>query len=148
MFTRLVRVSLTRRKARTALAILAVMLGAAVASAMFTTSFSLYDRLSREFRAFGANIIVLPPSDTVDSGLPGVGFDTVTDQDFIDESILYRIKLIPNWSANILGYAPMLYQVVSINSTSTGQGARAVLAGTCCPTATASRVLPPPNGRE
>jgi putative ABC transport system permease protein len=130
MFARLVRVSLARRKARTAMAILAVMMGAAVASAMFTTSFSLNDRLAREFRAFGANIIVLPPSDTVDSGLPGVSFDTVTDQGFIDESQLYRIKQIPNWSTNILGYAPMLYQVVSINSTATGQGARAVLAGT------------------
>jgi putative ABC transport system permease protein len=112
------------------MAIVAVMMGAAVASAMFTTSFSLSDRLAREFRAFGANIIVLPPSNTVDSGLPGVGFDTVTDQGFIDESQLYRIKQIPNWSANILGYAPMLYQVVWVNSTSTGLGARAVLAGT------------------
>jgi putative ABC transport system permease protein len=123
-------VSLTRRKARTALAILAVMMGAAVASAMFTTSFSLYDRLSREFRAFGANIIVLPPSDTVDSGLPGVGFDTVTDQGFINEDDLWHIKRIPNWSANVLGYAPMLYQVVWVNSTASGQGVQAALAGT------------------
>lgn len=122
--------SLTRRKARTALAILAIMTGAAIASALFTTSFSLNDRMSREFRAFGANIVVLPASNTIDIGLPGMAFDSVTDQGLIQESELWRIKMIPNWSANVLGYAPFLYQVVSVNSSVTGQPVKVALAGT------------------
>jgi putative ABC transport system permease protein len=130
VFTRLVRTALFRRKARTALAVLAIMTGSAIATAMFTTSFSLNDRMSREFRAFGANIVVLPESNTIDIGLPGMAFDSVTDQGLIQESALWRIKMIPNWSANVLGYAPFLYQVVSATSNATGQPVRVALAGT------------------
>lgn len=130
MFARLVRTSLGRRKARTALAVLAIMAGSAIASAMFTTAFSLNDRMSREFRAFGANIVVLPASNTIDIGLPGMAFDSVTDQGLIQESELWRIKLIRNWSANVLGYAPFLYDIVTVRSNSSGQTVRLALAGT------------------
>jgi putative ABC transport system permease protein len=130
MFARLLRVSLGRRKARTALALLALVTGSAIASAMFTTAFSLNDRMSREFRAFGANIVVLPTSNTIDIGLPGMAFDSLTDQGLIQESELWRIKQIRNWSANVLGYAPFLYQVVTVRSNSTGQDVNVALAGT------------------
>ena len=104
MLARLVRVSLGRRKARTVLAVLAITAGSAIATAMFTTAFSLNERMSREFRAFGANIVVLPASNTIDIGLPGMAFDSVTDQGLIQESELWRIKLIPNWSASLMLY--------------------------------------------
>lgn len=130
MLARLVLSSLSRRRARTALAVLAIMAGSAVVTALFTTSFSLNDRMYREFRAFGANIVVLPPSSSIDAGLPGVSLDEVTDQGLIRESDLYRIKLIGNYSANVLGYAPVLYQVVSARSNASTQPVKAALAGT------------------
>ncbi len=122
--------SLARRKARTALAILAVLVGSAVAASMLTVSASLYDRLAREFRSFGANIVVLPDSEAVETGLPGVAFGTVTDQGFIKDSDLWHIKKIGKYSPNVLGYAPFLYQVVAVNASGGGRSMRAALAGT------------------
>ena len=53
------------RKARVALATVAVLAGAAVASAMLSVTFSFEDNLAREFRTFGPNIVVAPRSDTI-----------------------------------------------------------------------------------
>ena len=122
--------SLVRRKARTALAVLAVIVGAAVATSMLTISDSLYDRLAREFWSFGANIVVLPDSDSIETGLPGVAFGTVTDQGFIKDADLWHIKKIGKYSPNVLGYAPFLYQVVTVTASGGGRSMQAALAGT------------------
>jgi putative ABC transport system permease protein len=81
-----------------------------------TTSFTMIEKLANEFRQFGANIIVMPRSDTIDVGLPGLSLGSVTEQRYIDEGGLYMVKEIHNWSANVLGYAPFLYQVVDASS--------------------------------
>jgi putative ABC transport system permease protein len=128
MFLRILRKSLVRRKSRVALAVLAVILGASVSSALLNTSMSMSEKLSEEFRRFGANIIVLPQSDTIEVGLPGISLGSVTDQRYINESELWKIKRIANWSANVLGYAPFLYQVVEAEFA--GVAKELVLAGT------------------
>lgn len=113
MFTRILGKSLAKRRSRVALAVLAVVMGASMASALLTTSYSMNEKLASEFRQFGANIMVLPKSETIDVGLPGMSLGSVTEQRYINESQLWNIKRIQNWSANVLGYAPFLYQVVS-----------------------------------
>jgi len=128
MFFRILGKSLVRRKSRVALAVLAVMLGASVSSALLNTSMSMSEKLSEEFRKFGANIIVLPQSDTIEVGLPGISLGSVTDQRYINESQLWRIKKIANWSANVLGFAPYLYQVVE--AASEAYASNVVMAGT------------------
>ncbi len=116
MFARILGKSLAKRRSRVALAILAVIMGAAMASALLTTSFSMNEKLATEFRQFGANIMVMPRSDTIDVGLPGLSLGSITEQRYINESSLYKVKDISNWSANVLGYAPFLYQVVEARS--------------------------------
>lgn len=128
MFTRILAKSLAKRRSRVALAVLAVVMGASMASALLTTSYSINEKLASEFRQFGANIMVLPRSETIDVGLPGISLGSVTEQRYINESALWNIKKIQNWSANVLGYAPFLYQVVNARSGAAAQ--QLVLAGT------------------
>lgn len=125
---RVLRKSIAGRKSRVALAVLAVLLSASVSSALLTTSFSMNEKLSATFRTFGANIMVQPRSDTIEVGLPGISLGSVTEQRYINESELWKIKRIQNWSANVLGFAPFLYQVVDVDAG--GQARPVVLAGT------------------
>jgi putative ABC transport system permease protein len=103
-------------------------MGASMASALLTTSYSINEKLANEFRQFGANIMVLPKSETIDVGLPGLSLGSITEQRYINESTLWKIKKIQNWSANVLGFAPFLYQVVSAEYG--GAAKQAVLTGT------------------
>lgn len=128
MLMRILTKSLSRRKGRVALAIVAVLLGASMASGLLMASQGVKEKLGLEFRKFGSNIIVIPKSDTIDVGLPGINFGSITEQRYINESDLWKIKKIDNWSANVLGYAPFLYQVVKVNFSETQRDV--VLAGT------------------
>jgi len=128
MFRRLVGRSMAARKARVALAVLAVLAGAAAASAMLSVSFSFEDNLAREFRNFGPNIVVAPRSDTIEVGLPGISFGSITEQGYINESDLSTIKRLPASGDSIVGYAPFLYQLVL--AFAYGKNVNTVLAGT------------------
>lgn len=88
-------------------------MGAAVATALVSVSMDVSEKVGFEFRKYGANLMVVPKSDTIEVGFPGVDFGTVTDQKYINESDLWRIKSI-FWRNNVLGFAPLLYQVVEI----------------------------------
>jgi putative ABC transport system permease protein len=102
-------------------------MGAAVATALMAVSMDIEDQVSNEFRKYGANLIIVPHSDTIDVGFPGVDFTTVTEQRYINETDIWKIKRI-SWRQNVLGFAPFLYQVVSASSASATSNL--VLAGT------------------
>jgi putative ABC transport system permease protein len=127
MFTRILRKSLSKRKSRIAIAVLSVIIGAAIATALLTVSSDVSEKVGLEFRKYGANLLVVPESDTIEVGFPGVDFGTVTEQKYINESDLWKIKTI-FWRNNVLGFAPVLYQVVTIGEDENEQSV--VLAGT------------------
>jgi len=127
MLLRILTKSLARRKSRIALAVVAVLMGAAVATALMTVSLDVTEKVSLEFRKYGANLMVVPKSDTIDVGFPGVQLGSVTEQRYINESELWKIKAI-FWRNNVLGFTPFLYQVVEASD---GNGTQdVVLAGT------------------
>ena len=127
MLLRILTKSLARRKSRIALAVVAVLMGAAVATALMTVSLDVTEKVSQEFRKYGANLMVVPKSDTIDVGFPGVQLGSVTEQKYINESDLWKIKSI-FWRNNVLGFTPFLYQVVEASD---GNGTQdVVLAGT------------------
>ncbi|MDO9097977.1 MAG: ABC transporter permease [Candidatus Methanoperedens sp.] len=98
MFYRLVSSAIARRKLRIALAVLAVIMGATIASTLLTISYDINDKMGRELKSYGANILLQPSSQGA----------------FINESELYKMKTI-FWRHNILGYAPYLSDAVRIN---------------------------------
>jgi putative ABC transport system permease protein len=127
MFMRILRKSLSKRKSRIVIAVISVIIGAAITTALLSVSFDVTEKVGYEFRKYGANLMISPKSDTIDVGFPGVDFGSVTEQKYINESDLWKIKTI-SWRNNVLGYAPLLYQVVRI-----GEGANeqnVILVGT------------------
>ena len=127
MFLRILRKSLIKRKSRIAIAVLSVIIGAAVATALLSVSMDVTEKVGYEFSKYGANLLVVPESDTIEVGFPGVGFGSVTEQKYINESDLWKIKSI-FWRDNVLGFAPLLYQVVNIGEGESEQ--TVVLVGT------------------
>ena len=66
MFLRLVYESFRRQRRRKLLAGIAITLGVAVATAMIAVAADIGDKINRELRTFGANIVVYPDTDTLD----------------------------------------------------------------------------------
>jgi len=113
MFLRILRKSLSKRKSRIAIAVISVIIGAAIATALLSVSFDITEKVGYEFRKYGANLMIAPQSDTIEVGFPGVDFGSVTEQRYINESDLWKIKTI-YWRNNVLGFTPLLYQVVRV----------------------------------
>ena len=127
MFLRILKKSLSKRKSRIAIAVISVIMGAAIATALLSVSMDVSEKVGYEFRKYGANLVLVPKSDTIEVGFPGVDFGSVTEQRYINESDLWKIKTI-FWRNNVLGFAPFLYQVVIVGEGEDEQNV--VLAGT------------------
>jgi len=115
VFLRILAKSISKRKGKIAIAVVAVMMGASVTTALLTVSLDVNEKMNYEFRKFGANLLVLPQSDTISVGIGQFGFGAVTEQKYINQSDLYKIKTI-YWAKNVLGYAPYLYQAVTLEN--------------------------------
>lgn len=107
MFLRLLFQSFRRQQRRKLLAVTAVALGMAVVTAMAAVSFDVGDKLSRELRAYGANIVVFPQEDSLDVRIGGVSLKPAAEGAFLKEADLPRIKGI-FWRNNITAFAPFL----------------------------------------
>ncbi|MHA2110131.1 MAG: ABC transporter permease [Candidatus Hodarchaeales archaeon] len=127
MFIRLLSKSISKRKSRIIIAVAAVIMGVSIPAAMFTVSFNINGQIGQEFRKFGANLLIVPESDTIDVGIGDISLSSVTNQQFINETDIYKIKSI-NWSRNVQGYAPFLYQVITAEAK--GEEQQVVLTGT------------------
>jgi len=107
MFLRLVFESFRRQKRRKALAGIAIVLGVAVATAMIAVATDIGDKINRELRGYGANLLVTPQQDTLDLEIGGVNLKPPGDGSYLDEADLPKIRGT-FWHNNIVGFAPML----------------------------------------
>jgi putative ABC transport system permease protein len=107
MFARLVYESFRRQKRRKLLASAAITLGVTVATAMIAVATDIGDKINRELRTIGANLLVTPEEDTLDVEIGGVNLKPPTDGAFLNEADLPKIKGT-FWHNNITGFAPML----------------------------------------
>ena len=113
MFVRLVYESFRRQKRRKLLAGAAITLGVTVATAMIAVATDIGDKINRELRTIGANLVVSPEEDTLDVEIGGVNLKPPSDGAFLNEADLPKIKGT-FWHNNITGFAPMLPVNVSI----------------------------------
>jgi putative ABC transport system permease protein len=107
MFVRLVYESFRRQKRRKLLAGAAITLGVTVATAMIGVATDIGDKINRELRTIGANLIVTPQEDSLDLEIGGVNLKPPTDGAFLNEADLPKILGI-FWHNNITAFAPML----------------------------------------
>lgn len=114
MFARLVRESFVRNPRRKLLTAAALVVGMAVTTATLTTALEVGDRLAREFRSLGANLLVTPESDTLPVEIGGVDYRPVDEGAYLKEADLGKLKTI-FWRHNILGFTPFLDVPAQIN---------------------------------
>jgi putative ABC transport system permease protein len=120
MFARLVYESFRRQKRRKVLAGVAITLGVTVATAMIAVATDIGDKINRELRAIGANLVITPQEDSLDVEIGGVNLKPPSDGAFLNEADLPKIKEI-FWHNNVTGFAPVLPVTVSIEVNGRGR---------------------------
>jgi putative ABC transport system permease protein len=138
MFARLLGESFARNPRRKVLTAAALVIGMAVATATLTIALEVGDRLAREFRSLGANLLVTPESDTLPVEIGGVDYRPVDEGAYLNEADLGKLKTI-FWRHNILGFTPFLDVPVYISET----GGATTLIGTWY-----EHEVPVPDGTE
>src|ERR1700683_319957 len=113
MFPRLVYESFRHQTRRKLLAGIAITLGVAVATAMIAVATDIGDKINRELRSYGANLVVTPQEDTLDVEIGGVNLKPPSDGSFLNEADLPKIRGT-FWHNNIVGFSPMLPVTVKI----------------------------------
>lgn len=99
MYLRMVTSSVTRRRSRVVIALLAVAIGAATLSGLATIAIDIPRQMGRELRSYGANLLVLPADDA----------------DRLSTDVLPEVAaLLP--TGDLVGVAPYRYETVRINS--------------------------------
>jgi putative ABC transport system permease protein len=127
MFLRLVYQSFHRQRRRKLLAGIAITLGVAVATAMIAVAADIGDKINRELRTFGANIVVYPDTDTLEVEIGGVNLRPPADGAYLNEADLPAIKGT-FWRHNIVAFAPFL--PVTVDASLAGRTQQAEIVGT------------------
>jgi putative ABC transport system permease protein len=107
MFRRVLLASFARNPRRKALAAGALTLALAVSTAALGMALDVEDRLAREFRSLGANLLVTPAADTLPVTIGGVDVRPVSEGAYLKEADLGAIRMI-FWRLNIVGFTPFL----------------------------------------
>ena len=115
MFPRIVYESFRRQARRKLLAGIAITLGVAVATAMIAVATDIGDKINRELRSYGANLVVTPQEDTLDVEVGGVNLKPPSDGAFLNEADLPKIRGT-FWHHNIVGFSPMLPATIKLGN--------------------------------
>jgi putative ABC transport system permease protein len=114
MFLRFVSQSIRRSPRRKAMTVAAVAMGTAVATAMLGVMLDIGDRVNRELRSLGANLMVTPKAQSLPVEIGGISYRPVSAQDYIPEDQVRKIKST-FWQLNITGFSPSLNTSVSLD---------------------------------
>jgi putative ABC transport system permease protein len=94
---------------------------------MIAVATDIGDKISRELRTYGANLIVTPQEDTLDLQIGGADLKPPSDGAYLNESDLPKIWGM-FWHHNIVGFAPML--PVNVRNEANGGTENLTLVGT------------------
>jgi len=123
MFLRLVADSFGRRPRHKLLTGAALALGMGVATAALSVALDVGDRLAKEFRSLGANLLVTPQADSLPLEIGGVDYRPVNAGAYLPEADLPKLKTI-FWHNNITAFAPMLEIPAILPTITYGSGER------------------------
>lgn len=119
MLWTLLRGALRIHPLRLGLMVLSTAMGASIAASLSSVALQVGDRLARELRSFGANVVIEPAVASAPGGAPA-------GPAWIDEADLPRVLAV-FWRHNLVGLAPSLTAPATVSGP--GGGARALLAG-------------------
>src|SRR5512146_1891463 len=101
MFARLIYESFRRQRRRKLLAAIAITLGVSVATAMIAVATDIGDKINRELRTYGANIVITPDEDSLDVEIGGLNLKPASNGAYLNEADLTKIKAGMFWTNNI-----------------------------------------------
>jgi len=107
MIVRFVQDSIRRAPGRKAMLVAAIAMGAAVAASMLGVMLSIGDKVNRELRSAGANIVVRKRSAVVTGGVGSVTTGTVGEANYMAEADAVKVREI-FWGLAITGFSPSL----------------------------------------
>ena len=116
MFGRILLASMSARRARMLLALLAVSLGVAVATALATLSLQVGDDLARTLRAAGPNFVMQPAGATWPIDLGGAEFRPARAGAGLPVAAVERMRA-SFWKNALLAAAPELSTSATIGGT-------------------------------
>lgn len=114
MFLRYVAESIRRSPRRKAMTVAAVAMGTAVATAMLGVMLDIGDRVNRELRSLGANLMVTPKGRALPVEIGGTSYRPVAGDEFLREDAIPKVKST-FWQLNITGFAPYLHAGTKVN---------------------------------
>jgi putative ABC transport system permease protein len=123
MLWRLVGRSIRERMGQVALVVLAIAAGAAIATALLAVGFEISERIARELRSFGANVVLVPRSEPLEITVGSLRYELARPDQYLSEADIPRLRTI-FWRHSIVALAPFLSRVVSVH------GAPVLLVGT------------------
>src|SRR5438046_9208232 len=106
MFLRIVADSFGRRPRHKLLTGAALALGMGVATAALSVSLDVGDRLAKEFRSLGANLLVTPQADSLPLEIGGVDYRPVNAGAYLPGTDPPKLTTTL-WPNNIVGFAPV-----------------------------------------
>lgn len=110
MLPRLLRRSLLVRGKRAAPIVFTLALGSALTTVLFTLALRSSDRIARELRAFGANVVLVPREAA------GAGEERAAGaRRYVEEASLGKVRTI-FWRHNIVAFAPLLSGLVHVDT--------------------------------
>ena len=107
MFFRILGESFLRNPARKWLEAAALALGMAITTAALVTALDVGDRMAREFRRLGANLVVTPKTDTLPLEIGGTDYRPMEEGTYLKEEDLGKLRTI-FWRLALVGFTPFL----------------------------------------
>lgn len=127
MFLRILFKSFIKNRQRKLLAVIIIALGISIVSTLTNIWTGIEDKVSRELRVYGSNILLKAKTNT----LPFKEVDSknqLEDEALLDEADLVNLKTV-FWRNNILAFAPYLQDDAVIKSEN-GRGKKFAVTGT------------------
>lgn len=115
MFSRLLIASLTRRRSRKVVAVLAVWIGVTLIIGLLALSLDVGDKMNREVSSFGANITIEPASAAIPVRVGGYELAPDVESTYLEEAQLAPLKSI-FWANNILEVRPRLWAQTTVGA--------------------------------
>ena len=127
MFWRMIRRTIVRQKSKMLMIAFTVTLGVSLSTAMMNVMLGIGDKVNRELKVYGANIVVRHKEAALMNDLYGLSEgEGVTDK-FLHEEDVLKVKTI-FWGFNIVDFAPLLEGSVRVDGVGP-EGAEVPLVG-------------------
>lgn len=113
MFWQMLKGALIRQNRKMLMVAVTIALGVSLTTAMLNVMLDVGDKVNRELKAYGANIVVTPRAASVLREIYGLESGSVGAGQYLQEADVGKLKTI-FWSNNIVAFAPSLETQVTV----------------------------------